>query len=260
MVPVSPSLVALFLVGTFLLSWYATWGVGRYWSEARLVGRWLRVQVGAGAALGAVGFTWVYLSLLLALATAAGYMTVSMSQGMFSLGYYAGGGALIGSLLAVWVHTRILAFRRHELGSERYADYGKLQRAELLWWGASNSTDVLGNMLDGLGVGQMSKAAMIGGKPAASGSDSFLGFSLLGGKSGGGKSGGNWSGGGKSGGGGGGGGVDLDEGALILLAVMLAVLAIGGGIITTMLVVRHADHVHAVDVTGFLDKMAERRE
>jgi hypothetical protein len=36
---------------------------------------------------------------------------------------------------------------------------------------------------------------------------------------------------------------------------MLAILALCGGFITTFAIVRHADRVHAVDVTAFLDVM-----
>jgi hypothetical protein len=238
--------LSLLLVATFFLCWYTAWGVGRYWTEAKIVGGWMRLVVGAGVVLAAAGFTWVYLTLLTALAVGVKFLTVEQAQFMFNLGYIAIGGPLLGSAAAIWNHTRILAFRRRVLGNAGYSAYSQLANAETIWWAASNADDLLGNILEGLGIGRMSRSAMTGAPTSGPGTGDYGGSGFLGIRLGGSDSGGGGAGGGDG---------DGLEVAVILFFVMLAILAVCGGILTTFMIVRHADRVHAVDVTRFLDVM-----
>lgn len=65
-------IVILILIVNFGISWFNAWSVGRYWSESKHMGTWIRVQVVSGYVLSIIGFTWVYLFLLAALMSVLG--------------------------------------------------------------------------------------------------------------------------------------------------------------------------------------------
>jgi hypothetical protein len=231
---------------TFGLAWYAAWGVGRYWTEAKIVGRLMRFITWLGVALAGLGFTWVYLTILTAAAVATDFLTLHQAQSMYRLSYIFSAGALVGSVIATSLHGLVLRYRRRQLGDSGVAGYNTLPAVAHTWWAASNAIDVLGSIIDTFGMGRMSRAgrqnvASLANQPRlpigdfslkdALGSDASSGNSRSGGSS------------------------DSDgaQAFAFLVIVMLAILAIGGGLITTGLIVRHADTMHAADVTAFLE-------
>lgn len=49
----------------FIISWYNAYAVGKYWSESKEIGGWVRISAVAGYAMAIIGFTLVYGCLLL---------------------------------------------------------------------------------------------------------------------------------------------------------------------------------------------------
>lgn len=236
----------LLLMGfTFVVSWYTAWAHGRYWTESRLVGGWLRLVVIAGVVLAALGFTWVYFTFLTALAVGTEFITLEDAQAMYGMGIPAIAGTLVGSGGAVGIHGRVLAYRRRIYGTSQPGAYANNPDLRGFWNAASNLTDVLTNVFDAIGYGRGSRAARASA-PASSGSQRLfpdIKIDLdLGGSDG-------------SSGGGGGDGGDGDGLSVLgfLVLVMLAILAIAGGMITTALIVRRADRIHASDIAAAFD-------
>jgi hypothetical protein len=188
----------------FLISVWNAWSVGRYWTESKVVGGWVRVVVLAAVVMSAVGFTWVYLTLLTILATVLEWLTVDQAMVMFDLGYLILIPALLGSGFVLWVHSLIVAWKRREFGDMAIAGWNTYAQARNVFTAAKHAPDALGNVIDFFaGSGKRSKRR--------SSSDG--------------------------------------KGAAGLLIILLVVLAVTGGVLTTAMIVRHADHKYVMDLT-----------
>jgi hypothetical protein len=252
---VNPNILLPLMAVTFGLAWYAAWGVGRYWTEAKIVGHLMPLITWLGVTLAGLSFTWVYLTILTAAAVATEFLTLRQAQSMYRLGYVFSTGALVGGLIATGLHGLVLRYRRRQLGEAGVAGYHALPNAADTWRAASNATDVLGNTLNSFSGGRTSRVRQrsVASQAREQSIASFDsqprpyagGFSL--------KSIFDGLTSSSSNRGSGDGDSDGGQAFAFMVIVMLAILAIGGGLITTGLIVRHADTMHAADVTAFLE-------
>lgn len=74
------------LLLNYALSWYSAKTVSRCWLDARAVGRWAVLLCWLGAILAALGFTWCYVTLLLAAAHSFGLVIASRVVVVFEVG------------------------------------------------------------------------------------------------------------------------------------------------------------------------------
>ncbi|KKS74783.1 hypothetical protein A3J20_01850 [Candidatus Gottesmanbacteria bacterium RIFCSPLOWO2_02_FULL_42_29] len=191
------------LILNFGISWWNAWSAGRFWTEAKVVGGWVRVIVWAAVVMAAVGFTWVYLTLLTVGAVIGELLTYEQASVMFDLGYLILIPALLGSGTVIWIHSLIVAWKRRNLGDVAVAAWNTYAHARNVWTAASHSGDALENVMK----------FFFGGKRKSS-----------------------------------------KDSAAALLIILLVILALTGGIITTALIVRHADKNYAMDVTSTFEE------
>lgn len=153
------------LLLNFGISWWNAWSAGRYWTEVKIVGGWSRVIVWAAIVMAAVGFTWVYLTLLTVGAVAGKLLTYEQASVMFDLGYLILIPALLGSGMVIWIHSLIVAWKRRRLGDVAIAAWNTYAQAHNVWTAASHSGDALENVtkffFGGKGRSKDSAAAML---------------------------------------------------------------------------------------------------
>jgi hypothetical protein len=104
---------AFVLLLNYALSWCSARTVSRCWLDAKAAGRWAVVLCWAGATLAALGFTWCYVTLVLAVAHSFGLVIATKVRVVFEIG-----GAVLASLavgdallLAACIHLRTLRER-----------------------------------------------------------------------------------------------------------------------------------------------------
>lgn len=143
---------ALFLFGllvvNFGISWWNAHQGGKYFTEVKLVKGWPRVLVWSALIMAAVGFTWVYLTLLAVGAVSFEFLTPEEGEVMFNLGYLILVPALLGSGTVIWVHSLINAWRKRQLGDVAVAAWNTYAHARNVWTAASHTDDALENVLD----------------------------------------------------------------------------------------------------------------
>ncbi len=190
------------LLLNFGISWWNAWSAGRIWTEAKVIGGWYRVVIWAAVIMAAVGFTWVYLTLLTIGAVMAELLTYDQAMVMFDLGYLILIPALLGSGTVIWIHSLIVAWKRRKLGDVAVAAWNTYAHARNVFSAASHTDDAFANV---------------------------MGF-FFGGK-----------------------GRKSKDGAAALIIIVLLILALTGGIITTYMIVRHADAEYVLDVNEALE-------
>jgi hypothetical protein len=104
---------ALVLLLNYALSWYTAHIVSRSWLDAKAAGRWAVLLCWAGATLAALGFTWCYLTLVLAAAHSFGLIIATKVRIVFEIGGLVLASLTVGAalLLAVCIRLRVLRER-----------------------------------------------------------------------------------------------------------------------------------------------------
>lgn len=128
-----------FLVLNFGISWWNAWSAGRFWTEVKITGGFPRLLVWSAVVMSAVGFTWVYLTILTVGAVAFEKLTVEQAEVMFNLGYLILIPALLTSGTVIWVHSLIVAWRRRRFGDVAVAAYNTVAHLRNTWQAARHA-------------------------------------------------------------------------------------------------------------------------
>lgn len=111
----------------FLFNLYISLGnayaVGLSWSEAKAIGGWVRVVVWSTAIMSACGFIWCELIFLVFGAALAGYLQPNDVETALRLGYVVVIFPILGSGLALWMHSLTNAWNRSNLSNVLTASY-----------------------------------------------------------------------------------------------------------------------------------------
>jgi hypothetical protein len=194
------------------LSWFTAYSVGRFWTESKIIGGGLRLMVIMSVVLAAVGFTSVYLMLLLYLAMSIGLVSPNDVQALSVFNFGVAGIPGVGALPGLWLNGQVAGRRAYLLG-------GTPPPVVNLPVAPADTLDMALNapsLVDG--TGGVLKGLFGGGS------------------------------GGDSGGSGGDGDGDSFKLFAILVLIGLAVLALCAGAITTFLIVQNADREHVAEI------------
>lgn len=122
----------LLLILNFLVSWLNAWGCGKSWNETRHVGGPAHLMNWAGAVMSASGFTWCYALIGAFLGgslthevdgKAVPYLSAQAVDAVCQAGYLAVILPVIGSGLAITVHSWAVFWRRRTFGDGALAGY-----------------------------------------------------------------------------------------------------------------------------------------
>lgn len=119
----------LLLLVNFIISWYNASSVGKVWVEAKVIGGFTYFMTLMGAVMSAIGFTWVYVTVLALLLGALGKISSDAVQGILSLGYLLIIIPLLGSGLAIMVSSLITAWKQRTFGNVAVAGYNTIAQA-----------------------------------------------------------------------------------------------------------------------------------
>lgn len=144
----NPLVLVFFLFLNFGISWLNAWGCGRYWTESKITKGWPRILVWSGVVMSAVGFTWVYLTLLTLGAVAFEFLTPDQGSVMFDLGFLILIPALLTSGTIIWINSLIMAWRKRSFGNIAIAGWNTYAHARNVWTVARHAPGALENVLD----------------------------------------------------------------------------------------------------------------
>jgi hypothetical protein len=211
------SIFPLLWISNFTISVFNAWSVGRTWTDSKAAGGWPRFTVWCGAVMSACGFIWCYGILEALIFLNTGHLTKEQANGLVCLGYLIVILPVLGSGLALTVHSWATFARQRTAGNGLITGWNTFAQAH-------NTSQAI----EGIPKAVAGAGKAFEGKGGSSGSGSSGG--------GGGSKG---SGGGDKGGGGGG-GPPPDPGIIVVLLALAAVIL---GVLTTYLIVRFtADH------------------
>jgi len=182
-------MIAILWIWNFAISWLNAWGCGKTWTESRVAGGMPHFLNWMGAIMSASGFTWCYLLVLGWFGasipfeqddgSSAPYLTQEMLDVFLDLGYLVVVFPIIGSGLAITVHSWGVFWRRRSIGDgalalyNSYAEFhnvvGALRHVPSAWdnvaglfsGGSSSSSDSKGK--GGLIVVLLVAVAALGG-------------------------------------------------------------------------------------------------
>lgn len=183
-------MIVLLWIWNFAISWFNAWACGKTWTESKAAGGMPHFMNWMGAVMSASGFTWCYLLVLGWFGatipfeqddgTSAPYLTHETLGVFFDLGYLVVIFPILGSGLAITVHSWGVFWRRRSIGSgatalyNSYAEFhnmaGALQHVPRAWdnvtgflsgGSSSSSSDSKGK--GGLLVVFLAVAAVLGG-------------------------------------------------------------------------------------------------
>lgn len=130
---VLPGMIVLLWILNFVISWFNAWGCGKTWNETKHVGGWPHFLNWMGAVMAASGFTWCYMVILGVAGatipfeqdngTVAPLLSPDSLAAFASLGYLVIIGPILGSGLAITVHSWGVFWRRKSLGNGAVAGY-----------------------------------------------------------------------------------------------------------------------------------------
>lgn len=127
-------MIVLLWILNFVISIFNAWGCGKTWNETRAKGGWAHFMNWMGAIMSASGFTWCYL-LIMGVVSAfvpfvkqdnGTYTTLLNPEQLkvfFDLGYLVIIGPILGSGLAIMLHSWGVFWRRRSFGSGAVAGY-----------------------------------------------------------------------------------------------------------------------------------------
>jgi hypothetical protein len=117
----------------FAISWFNAWGCGKTWNETKHSAGGAHLMNWMGAIMSASGFTWCYLVIACFLGgtipveqddgTTATWLTMEQVQVVADLGYLVIIGPILGSGLAITVHTWGVFYRRRTIGNAALGGY-----------------------------------------------------------------------------------------------------------------------------------------
>lgn len=114
----------------FLLNLYISVGnayaAGLSWPESKAIGGWVRVVVCSAAIMSACGFIWCELIFLMFGAALVGYLEPNDVETALHLGYVVVIFPLLGSGLALWMHSVTKAWHQSSLSNVLTASYNTL--------------------------------------------------------------------------------------------------------------------------------------
>ena len=131
------------LVLNLAISYWNARSCGSYLTESKLMGGWTRFLVLCGLVMSALGFTWVYLTIITMATLAFGILTPTQAQIMFELGYLIIIFPLLGSGLGIWIHSMVVAFRTRKFGDIAVAGWNTYAMANNVWTATSETPDIL---------------------------------------------------------------------------------------------------------------------
>jgi len=153
-----------------LISWFNAWGCGKTWAETRAAGGMPHFLNWMGAIMSASGFTWCYTLLACLLGggvthTVDGrvvpYLSEAQIQAVAGMGYMMVILPVLGSGLAITLHSWGVFYRRRSFGSGAVAGWNTFAQASNMYHAAQDIPRVWG-MLGGF----------FGGKSKSGSSDS----------------------------------------------------------------------------------------
>jgi len=127
-------IIALLWILNFVISWFNAWGCGKTWNESKHVGGWPHFLNWMGAIMSASGFTWCYLIIIAAVGSVVqvggdgntpphALLSPDMFEAFCNLGYLVIVFPILGSGLAITVHSWGVFWRRKTLGNGAVAGY-----------------------------------------------------------------------------------------------------------------------------------------
>lgn len=149
-------IVVLWFVN-ILISWFNAWGCGKTWTETRAAGGMPHFLNWMGAIMSASGFTWCYTLLACLLGggvthTVDGrvvpYLSEAQVQAVAGLGYMMVILPILGSGLAITLHSWGVFYRRRSFGSGALAGWNTFAQASNMYSAAQDIPRVW-KMLDG---------------------------------------------------------------------------------------------------------------
>jgi hypothetical protein len=144
-----------------LISWFNAWGCGKTWAETRAAGGMPHFLNWCGAIMSASGFTWCYTILACLLGggithTVDGqvvpYLSEAQVQAVAGMGYLMVIVPIIGSGLAITVHSWGVFYRRRSFGSGAVAGWNTFAQASNMYHAAQDIPkvwDMLGDFFGG---------------------------------------------------------------------------------------------------------------
>lgn len=162
-------MIVLLWLLNFGISWFNAWGCGKTWTESKHVGGAPHFMNWMGAIMATCGFTWCYL-LILGFGgatipfeqddgTSAPALTMEQLQVFFDLGYLVIIGPILGSGLAITVHSWGVFWRRRTFGSGAVAGYNTFAQVHNMYQAASYVPQAASNVLDFFGGGSKSSSS-----------------------------------------------------------------------------------------------------
>ncbi len=137
-----------FLVLNFGISWVNAYSSGAYLTETKIIGGFSRFMTWCGLVMSACGFTWVYLTILTMVSVTAGWLTPEWGKVMFELGYLVIILPILGSGLAISVHSLIIAYRRRRFGDVVVAAWNTYAQVHNTWEAASTAPSFLKDVIE----------------------------------------------------------------------------------------------------------------
>jgi hypothetical protein len=150
-----------------VISWFNAWGCGKTWVETRANGGMPHFLNWMGAIMSASGFTWCYTLLACALGggithTVDGrvvpYLSAEQVGAVAGLGYMMVIVPILGSGLAITLHSWGVFWRRRSFGSGALAGWNTFAQASNIYH-ATQDIPRVWDMLDGFFFGGKSKSS-----------------------------------------------------------------------------------------------------
>lgn len=125
-------MIALIWILNFVISWVNAWGCGKSWTETKHLGGWSHFMNWMGAIMSAAGFTWCYT--LLACFVGGGlthevngqivpYLSAVQVNAVVSAGYLVVIFPILGSGLAITIHSWVTFYRNRSFANGAIAGY-----------------------------------------------------------------------------------------------------------------------------------------
>ena len=140
-------IIALLLIINTVISWWNARVVGWSWIDVKVIGGWYKVVLYSAFIMSGCGFSWVYLVLVSFIGLAIGKLDVNTAQAILQLGYAVLIIPIIGSGIAIWIHSLAEAYRRKDAASIGVAGWNTFANA----YNVYSAARTLPSMLKGLG-------------------------------------------------------------------------------------------------------------
>ena len=146
-------LIVVLLFLNFAISWFNAWGCGKTWNETKAAGGIAHFMNWMGAVMSASGFTWCYLLIAGFLGSVIPFehknhvkgplLTPEMLQPFADLGYLVVILPIIGSGLAIMLHTWGVFWRERNLRNGAAAGWNTFANFSNIYGAARHAPDAL---------------------------------------------------------------------------------------------------------------------